>query len=96
MLAIIIFLVVHWYVSAFCQSFFLHRYGAHAMFTMPRFWDRFFYFLTYVSQGSSFLNPRAYALLHRYTHLGWYLSRMPPQDGVESLDDLAAQWWSFA
>ena len=68
MVYIIIFLLVHWYVSAFCQSFFLHRYGAHAMFTMPRFWDRFFYLLTYVSQGSSFLNPRAYALLHREHH----------------------------
>ena len=68
MLAIIIFLLVHWYLSAFCQSFFLHRYGAHAMFPMPRFWDRFFYLLTYISQGSSFLNPRAYALLHREHH----------------------------
>ena len=57
MLVIITFLLVHWYLSAFCQSFFLHRYGAHSMFTMPRFWDRFFYLLTYVSQGSSFLNP---------------------------------------
>jgi stearoyl-CoA desaturase (delta-9 desaturase) len=68
MLIIITFLLVHWYVSAFCQSFFLHRYGAHAMFTMPRFWDRFFYLLTYFAQGSSFLNPRAYALLHRRHH----------------------------
>ena len=68
MLVIITFLLVHWYVSAFCQSFFLHRYGAHSMFTMNRFWDRFFYLLTYVSQGSSFLNPRAYALLHREHH----------------------------
>ena len=68
MLAIIIFLLVHWYLSAFCQSFFLHRYGAHAMFTMPRFWDRFFYLLTYIAQGSSFLNPAAYALLHRQHH----------------------------
>lgn len=68
MYVIITFLLVHWYVSAFCQSFFLHRYGAHSMFTMPRFWDRFFYLLTYISQGSSFLNPRAYALLHREHH----------------------------
>lgn len=68
MFPIIIFFIAHWYVSVFCQSFFLHRYGAHAMFTMPRFWDRFFYLLTYVSQGSSFLHPRAYARLHREHH----------------------------
>ena len=68
MFAIIIFFLTQWYVSVFCQSFFLHRYGAHSMFTMPRFWDRFFYLLTYVSQGSSFLHPRAYALLHREHH----------------------------
>jgi len=68
MYTILLFLLIHWYVSAFCQSFFLHRYGAHSMFKMPRFWDRFFYFLTYLAQGSSFLNPRAYALLHREHH----------------------------
>ena len=29
---------------------------------------RFFYFLTYVAQGASFLDPRAYAILHRMHH----------------------------
>ena len=65
-IAITIFL--HWYLSLFCQSFFLHRYSAHKMFTMNRFWERFFYLLTFVTQGSSFLNPRAYAILHRMHH----------------------------
>ena len=60
--------LVHWYLSLFCQTFFLHRYSAHKMFTMSRFWERFFYFLTYISQGSSYLSPRAYAILHRMHH----------------------------
>jgi stearoyl-CoA desaturase (Delta-9 desaturase) len=38
------------------------------MFEMNKFWERFFYFLTYITQGSSFLNPRAYAILHRMHH----------------------------
>lgn len=67
-MVILIFFVVHWYLSAFCQTFFLHRYGAHKMFTMPPFWEKFFYFLTFLSQGSSYLNPRAYAVMHRMHH----------------------------
>jgi stearoyl-CoA desaturase (delta-9 desaturase) len=38
------------------------------MFTTSPFWEKFFYFLTFISQGSSFLNPRAYAILHRMHH----------------------------
>jgi stearoyl-CoA desaturase (Delta-9 desaturase) len=58
----------HWYLSLFCQTFFLHRYSAHKMFTMNKFWEKFFYLLTYLSQGSSYLSPRAYAILHRMHH----------------------------
>jgi len=35
---------------------------------MNPFWERFFYFMTFLTQGSSFLNPRAYAILHRMHH----------------------------
>ncbi|SDE13063.1 stearoyl-CoA desaturase (delta-9 desaturase) [Pedobacter soli] len=38
------------------------------MFKMERFWERFFYLVLLISQGSSFLNPRAYAILHRMHH----------------------------
>ena len=31
-------------------------------------WERFFYFFTFLTQGSSFLNPRAYAIMHRMHH----------------------------
>jgi len=65
---IAIFLVGHWFLCVFCQTFFLHRYGAHAMFSMSKRWERFFHLLTFVSQGSSYLNPRGYAILHRMHH----------------------------
>jgi len=66
--AIALFFLFHWHLSVFCQTFFLHRYGAHSQFTMSTGWQRFFYLLTYVSQGASFLHPRAYAILHRMHH----------------------------
>ncbi len=68
MIAIPIFLVTHWYLSLFSQTFFLHRYSAHAMFKMSKFWENFFYLFTYITQGSSFLIPKAYAILHRMHH----------------------------
>lgn len=66
---ILIFFLAHWYLSLFAQTFFLHRYAAHAMFTMKGGWERFFYILTYVFQGSSFLSPRAYGVMHRLHHM---------------------------
>jgi len=35
---------------------------------MEPFWEKFFYLVLLISQGSSFLNPRAYAILHRMHH----------------------------
>jgi stearoyl-CoA desaturase (delta-9 desaturase) len=66
--AIAIFFIVHWQASVFFQTFFLHRYGAHRMYSMSKGWERFFYLCTYVAQGPSFLVPRAYAILHRMHH----------------------------
>ncbi len=65
---ILIFFVAHWMLSIFAQTFFLHRYGAHRMFTMSPGWERFFYLFSYATQGPSFLVPRAYAILHREHH----------------------------
>ncbi|MCU0411779.1 MAG: acyl-CoA desaturase [Bacteroidetes bacterium] len=67
-MAIAIFFVGHWFLSLFSQTFFLHRYSAHKMFTMSPFWEKFFYIFTFITQGSSFLNPRAYAIMHRMHH----------------------------
>jgi stearoyl-CoA desaturase (delta-9 desaturase) len=38
------------------------------MFDMNKFWEKFFYIFTWLTQGSSFLSPRAYAILHRMHH----------------------------
>ena len=65
---ILIFFIAHWYVSLFCQTFFYHRYAAHKMFSMSSFWEKVFYLLSYISQGSSYLSPRAYGILHRMHH----------------------------
>jgi stearoyl-CoA desaturase (delta-9 desaturase) len=38
------------------------------MFTFAPGWERVFHLSTYLCQGSSFLNPRGYAILHRMHH----------------------------
>ena len=35
---------------------------------MPQASEKFFYFFTFLTQGASFLNPRAYAIMHRMHH----------------------------
>lgn len=67
-LFVIIFFFSHWYLSLFAQSFFYHRYAAHQQFTMSKFWERFFYFIGWVFQGSSYLNVTGYAVMHRLHH----------------------------
>jgi stearoyl-CoA desaturase (Delta-9 desaturase) len=65
---ILIFFLAHWYLSLFAQTFFLHRYAAHKMFTMSKGWEKFFYVFTFIFQGSSFLSPKAYGIMHRAHH----------------------------
>lgn len=65
---VVLFFFLHWYTSLFCQTFFMHRYAAHRMFTMSDGWERFFYILSFIFQGSSYLSPRAYAVMHRMHH----------------------------
>ncbi|MBI3503175.1 MAG: acyl-CoA desaturase [Bacteroidetes bacterium] len=67
-MAILIFFLAHWYLSLFSQTFFLHRYAAHKMFSMSRAWEKFFYVFTFITQGSSYLSPYAYGILHRMHH----------------------------
>lgn len=50
------------------HSFYLHRYGTHGQFSMTRGWERFFFIMTWILQGPSFLNPKAYAILHLEHH----------------------------
>jgi stearoyl-CoA desaturase (delta-9 desaturase) len=69
MLAILIFFFAHWFLSLFFHTFFLHRYASHQMWTTGKKREKMFYFLTWFTQGSSFLNPRAYAVMHRMHHV---------------------------
>jgi len=65
---LLIFFITIWYTSLFCQTFFQHRYAAHRAFTMNRFWEKAFFIFTYITQGSSYMSPRAYAIMHRMHH----------------------------
>ncbi|MCC5922069.1 MAG: acyl-CoA desaturase [Cyclobacteriaceae bacterium] len=65
---ILIFFVAHWYTSLFFQTFFLHRYAAHGAFKMSRFTEKVFFVLTWVFQGSNYLSPYGYGVMHRMHH----------------------------
>ena len=67
-MAILIFFVAHWYLSLFAQSFFMHRYAAHGAFSMSPFWEKFFYWFSFIAQGSTYMSPRTYGILHRLHH----------------------------
>jgi stearoyl-CoA desaturase (Delta-9 desaturase) len=68
MTPVLVFFISHWYLSVFSQSFFDHRYAAHGAFTMSKPWEKFFYIFSYITQGSSYMSPRAYAIMHRMHH----------------------------
>ena len=68
MMVIFVFFITHWYLSLFFQTFFLHRYASHNMYKMKPLVEKVFFVLTYIIQGSSFLHPAAYAVLHRRHH----------------------------
>ena len=57
-----------WMLAVFVQSSFHHRYASHRMFSMSPVMERVFHVLAFVSQGSSYLSARAYAILHREHH----------------------------
>lgn len=62
------FFLGHWYSALLTQTLFQHRYAAHRMFRLSWLGERILFLLAYICQGSSFLNPRAYAILHRLHH----------------------------
>ncbi len=65
---IIPFFIIHWYSSLFFQTFFLHRYASHQMFTMSKAWERVFFVLTWIFQGSNYLSAYGYGIMHRMHH----------------------------
>jgi stearoyl-CoA desaturase (delta-9 desaturase) len=90
-MAFAVFFILHWQLSVFCQSFFLHRYGAHKQFTMAKGWERFFYLLTYVAQGPGFLDPRGYAILHRMHH-AYSDTEKDPHSPLFATDVMSMMW----
>ncbi len=67
-MTVLIFFIGLWYASLFCQTFFQHRYAAHGAFKMSKTAERMFFILCYITQGSSYMSPRAYAIMHRMHH----------------------------
>jgi stearoyl-CoA desaturase (Delta-9 desaturase) len=67
-MTMLIFFIAIWYSSLFFQTFFQHRYAAHGAFKMSKAWERVFFIFTYITQGSSYMSPRAYAIMHRMHH----------------------------
>ena len=65
---ILIFFVAHWYSSLFFQTFFFHRYASHQAFTMSKRTEKVFFVLTWIFQGSNYLSPYGYAIMHRMHH----------------------------
>ncbi len=88
---ILIFFLAHWYLSLFSQTFFLHRYAAHHMFTMSKRWEKFFYVFTYITQGSSFLSPKAYGIMHRLHH-AYADTQQDPHSPKYSLNVFDMMW----
>lgn len=91
MLVIILFFVIHWYFSLFFQTFFHHRYAAHSMFTMSRFWEKVFHIGSFIGQGSSYLSPYAYGVLHRLHHAYADTEKDPHSPKYD--DNLFAMMW---
>lgn len=67
-MVILIFFVLHWYVSFFLQSFFHHRYAAHNHLSMSPAWEKFFFISCFLAHGSSYMSPYVYGIMHRLHH----------------------------
>ena len=68
MITILAIFVAHWYLSLFFQTFFLHRYASHRAFTMSKRTEKVFFVLTWIFQGSNYLSPYGYGVMHRMHH----------------------------
>lgn len=68
MAVILLFLITHWFLSLFFHSFFLHRYASHQMYTVSKRREKLIHLTTWLVQGSSYLVPKAYGVMHRMHH----------------------------
>lgn len=67
-MALLVFIIIHWYLSLFFQSVFHHRYAAHRLFTMSPNWEKAFHIGCYITQGSSYISSYSYGIMHRLHH----------------------------
>jgi stearoyl-CoA desaturase (delta-9 desaturase) len=91
---VLVLFMAHWVAASFFQSSFHHRYASHRMFTMSPLTERIFHLLTFVSQGSSYLSPRAYAILHREHHAYSDTAQDPHSPGFFS--NILSMMWATA
>lgn len=91
MLFVLCFFVAHWYLSLFSQTFFQHRYAAHKAFSMSKGWERFFFFFAWLTQGSSYLSPTAYGIMHRMHH-AYADTELDPHSPSYDKNVLAMMW----
>jgi stearoyl-CoA desaturase (Delta-9 desaturase) len=68
MVVILLFFAAHWYLSLFFQTFFHHRYASHKAFTMGKKTEKVFFVLSWIFQGSNYLSPYGYGVMHRMHH----------------------------
>jgi stearoyl-CoA desaturase (delta-9 desaturase) len=85
------FFVGHWLLSVLFQSMFLHRYAAHRMYNMSPRAEKIMHFLCWMAQGSSYLSPRGYAILHREHHAFSDTEQDPHAPGFHQ-NALAMMW----
>lgn len=88
---VLLFFIATWYLSLFSQTFFQHRYAAHGAFKMRRGWERFFFIIAWVTQGSSYMSPRAYGIMHRLHH-AYTDTSLDPHSPAFSKNIFAMMW----
>ena len=67
-MTVIIFMLILWYGGLFFQTFFLHRYAAHQMYTMSKPAEKVVFVLTWIFQGANYLSAYGYGIMHRMHH----------------------------
>lgn len=87
----IIFILVLWYGGLFFQSFFLHRYAAHQVFTMSKTMERITFVLTWIFQGPSYLSAYGYGIMHRMHH-AYTDTKKDPHSPSHDASLLAMMW----
>lgn len=90
-MTIVIFVLILWYGGLFFQSFFLHRYAAHQVFTMSKGTERLTFVLTWIFQGASYLSAYGYGIMHRMHH-AYTDTKDDPHSPSHDANLLAMMW----